>query len=376
MKTLKRIIAICMVVLTVLTSVPMTNLSLVSKAFVLKDDICSTVNSNIIEWSSKYVDLDRLSNNNKKLVKVLEYHEKAADICLDTAVSLTFTLVPNYGSFSWIDWLWSRGLDAFQLGFFHAIIGDAKRNTDYGKSLCEEALQLYISNKNSKGKVTNPDIAYKIFLNFNMGFLYYNYGNGYYLTILDSFVEEHKDKFSYYSNKTIELGLNAALKSISPMLDDMFPKLTTKFGNKRIYEIGDLYSVLSVAEWNDVLSVIKDEFNPNATMFKKGLTTYKKLADVLYNNSINTKKTSLTMSYEASPFYDTSKYKESLQNVTLTGDQRKDLVNVALSQVGYHEGNNHSQISGANSSGNKNYTEYGYWFGYYAMGKNDGHFYA
>lgn len=38
-------------------------------------------------------------------------------------------------------------------------------------------------------------------------------------------------------------------------------------------------------------------------------------------------------------------------------------MNVAASQVGYHEGNSRSELGGGNASGSGNYTEYAYWFG-------------
>ena len=43
-------------------------------------------------------------------------------------------------------------------------------------------------------------------------------------------------------------------------------------------------------------------------------------------------------SYTVSGPYGESSYCENLKNLTLTGDYRTDLVNVALTQVGYHEG--------------------------------------
>lgn len=50
-----------------------------------------------------------------------------------------------------------------------------------------------------------------------------------------------------------------------------------------------------------------------------------------------------------------------LCNVELTGDQRTDIVNIAMSQIGYTEGNSKTAISGL-AGGNKNYTEYGLWY--------------
>lgn len=71
----------------------------------------------------------------------------------------------------------------------------------------------------------------------------------------------------------------------------------------------------------------------------------------------------LTMTYAPSSYYQSSVYYSRLLSVTLTGNARTDLVNVAASQVGYHEGNSKSELGGYNTSGTGNYTEYAYWFG-------------
>lgn len=54
-----------------------------------------------------------------------------------------------------------------------------------------------------------------------------------------------------------------------------------------------------------------------------------------------------------------SKYHKALANVSLTGNYRTDIVNVALSQLGYHEGDSPADYNGANTSSSENYTEYG-----------------
>ena len=50
-------------------------------------------------------------------------------------------------------------------------------------------------------------------------------------------------------------------------------------------------------------------------------------------------------------------------------------MNVARSQLGYHEGDNTSQLHGE-SSGSSNYTEYGYWYGTQVQGHSGGSYYA
>ena len=86
-------------------------------------------------------------------------------------------------------------------------------------------------------------------------------------------------------------------------------------------------------------------------------------------------KPMLTPSYTPSASYRSGKYYTQLCNVSLTGNQRTDLVNVARSQLGYHEGNNTSQLHGE-SSGSSNYTEYGYWYGTQVQGHSGGSYYA
>ncbi len=66
--------------------------------------------------------------------------------------------------------------------------------------------------------------------------------------------------------------------------------------------------------------------------------------------------------YTVSSSYKSGSYYQNLLNVKLTGNQATDIVNVALSQVGYHEGSSASNLSG-NSTSQANYTEYGRWFG-------------
>jgi hypothetical protein len=70
----------------------------------------------------------------------------------------------------------------------------------------------------------------------------------------------------------------------------------------------------------------------------------------------------MALNYSASASYKSGKYYEQLLAVAPTGDPRVDIVNIAKSQIGYYEGSNSSQLSGM-TGGNKNYTEYGYWYG-------------
>lgn len=67
------------------------------------------------------------------------------------------------------------------------------------------------------------------------------------------------------------------------------------------------------------------------------------------------------LEYEGTPSYMSGKYYRALQQVQLTGDPRTDIVNIALSQVGYQESTYMDELSGE-IVGNVNFTEYGNWY--------------
>ena len=52
------------------------------------------------------------------------------------------------------------------------------------------------------------------------------------------------------------------------------------------------------------------------------------------------------LSYSGSSSYKSGRYYTQLTQVSLTGDQRTDIVNIANSQVGYQEGSDSTQLSG------------------------------
>ena len=83
--------------------------------------------------------------------------------------------------------------------------------------------------------------------------------------------------------------------------------------------------------------------------------------------------TALTLSVPAAaitPTYDnmtdafrSSRYYLNLQTLTLRGDGATDIVMVAMSQLGYHEGNGSHQCNGENKHGTGNFVEYNYFHG-------------
>ncbi len=79
------------------------------------------------------------------------------------------------------------------------------------------------------------------------------------------------------------------------------------------------------------------------------------------------------VSYNGSSVYMDSIYYDRLTAVELTGDERTDIVNIALSQIGYHEGNSNQHLDGSNTDPGKfnNYCEYNYAYAKYE-GKHNG----
>ncbi|MBQ7416070.1 MAG: CHAP domain-containing protein [Oscillospiraceae bacterium] len=67
------------------------------------------------------------------------------------------------------------------------------------------------------------------------------------------------------------------------------------------------------------------------------------------------------LEYTGTESYMAGKYYEALKRVRLTGDPRTDIVNIALSQVGYQESTYMDELSGE-IIGNVNFTEYGNWY--------------
>ena len=58
-----------------------------------------------------------------------------------------------------------------------------------------------------------------------------------------------------------------------------------------------------------------------------------------------------------------SRYYLNLETLTLTGDGATDVIMVAMSQLGYHEGNCDLECNGENDCGTGNYTEYNHYHG-------------
>ena len=80
----------------------------------------------------------------------------------------------------------------------------------------------------------------------------------------------------------------------------------------------------------------------------------------------------VTPTYYVSNEYKSTKYYEALSDYKLTGDERLDVVMIALSQYGYHEGNSDADMHGGNADGHKNFAEYNRMYGKLDNGEGNG----
>jgi hypothetical protein len=80
----------------------------------------------------------------------------------------------------------------------------------------------------------------------------------------------------------------------------------------------------------------------------------------------------LTAVHNVSEEYRQSPYYRHLRDLELTGDQRTDVVLVALSQLGYHEGDSEADMHGLNTKGSKNFVEYNRLHGKFDNGEGNG----
>lgn len=80
----------------------------------------------------------------------------------------------------------------------------------------------------------------------------------------------------------------------------------------------------------------------------------------------------LTPSYSFSDAYTYSPYYQKLIAYELTGDHRFDVLSVAFTQLGYHEGNSEADMDGLNLSGDSNFVEYNRLYGKLDNGEGNG----
>ncbi len=79
--------------------------------------------------------------------------------------------------------------------------------------------------------------------------------------------------------------------------------------------------------------------------------------------------------YTVSKEYKTSIFYKTVADLPLTGDQRYDVVNVAITQIGYHEGDSDADMHGM-SKGERNFVEYNRLYGKLDNGEGNGNSYG
>lgn len=80
----------------------------------------------------------------------------------------------------------------------------------------------------------------------------------------------------------------------------------------------------------------------------------------------------VTPTYSVSNAYKKSQFYKNLTSYKLTGDERYDVLSIAMTQHGYHEGNDDSDMGGSNRDGYKNFAEYNRMYGKLDNGEGNG----
>ena len=157
--------------------------------------------------------------------------------------------------------------------------------------------------------------------------------------------------------------------------EDLFDSLEDE--NDNTYPEGDLsgdyYTGLLSPAVIDYLATLPPEESPteqeleqmeweaNGNNWSCRMLTAMDGANPVSINSSRINPNSFSYSYQ---YGGTKKYYNALQTAlnSCTGDQRTDILKIALSQSGYHKGNDASEFHGENTSATGNYTEYGWAF--------------
>ena len=87
---------------------------------------------------------------------------------------------------------------------------------------------------------------------------------------------------------------------------------------------------------------------------------------VSVNASAASAQYSMTSEYRSSRFY------KNLTSLSLSGDGARDVVAIAMSQVGYHEGDSESDFGGQSTTGTRDYVEYNVLYGKLDNGQGNG----
>jgi len=77
-------------------------------------------------------------------------------------------------------------------------------------------------------------------------------------------------------------------------------------------------------------------------------------------------------SYKMTEEYKSGRFYENFTSVKLTGDERRDVIAIALSQLGYHEGDSESDFDGESADGVRDFVEYNVLAGKYDNAQGNG----
>ena len=80
----------------------------------------------------------------------------------------------------------------------------------------------------------------------------------------------------------------------------------------------------------------------------------------------------LDAQYNMTDAYKSSKFYKNLTSLSLSGDGARDVVAIAMSQVGYHEGNSESDFDGESKNGTNDFVEYNVLYGKLDNGQGNG----
>ena len=109
---------------------------------------------------------------------------------------------------------------------------------------------------------------------------------------------------------------------------------------------------------------------------KRSLVSLLLILSILWCFCLPFSASALTPSYSLSKEYLSGSFAAKLKAVELTGDERTDVILVALSQFGYHEGNSDADFNGNNADGSRNFVEYNRIYGKLDNGEGNGESYG
>lgn len=351
---LKRVLSLVLCLILLFTAVPLISIEAEATYNTEKDKaILTIVNANMSNFLSTRNSLFKLSADNYELTKEIITKLNIGQWAAGNLTSVALSLV---NPAEWLSVAANTVYQGFVASFTVAILNTGQEWVEEGKLNLNVMYNLY-KKHNSNGKITDPDIARLIFKFFRYGQNMINHGMGY---------------WSPYIEEVAKNGFKGALaEAFTEDLVNRAVTMNVPVGGTGL-KLYDFYCDLGATSAGFLANM--ETFFGN---IEQNLSTHALDIEGIDKQCKQFENTySLSSCYATSTAFSNSTYYNSLRNVELSGNQRDDLVNIALSQVGYHEGNSVGQLNGANQYGNNNYTEYAYWFGREVKGNSYGHYYA